>query len=103
MFGTIIITFTITALSSAVFFMLYINHQKECESRLLRNENSSLHKRMDDYYSKERARREKNAYSRGLYDGRETDTLYRRMLSKYNKGEQATVMMYGEDYGRDEK
>lgn len=100
MFGAIIITFVITFLLMTVAFLTNCNQQKNRETQQLKRENDNLHKQVNDFYNRERANREKRAYDRGLYDGRETDTLYRRMLSKYSKGEQATVMMYGENRRR---
>lgn len=96
MFGAIIITFVITFLLMTVAFLVNFGQQKEKENRQLQRENGSLHKQVDNLYAREQSKRVRTAYNRGLHDGRETDTLYRRMLAQYSKGEQATVMMYGE-------
>ena len=100
MFGAIIITFVITVLLMSVAFLVNFNQQRTRETQQLRRENDNLHKQVDDFYNRERASREKRAYNQGLHDGRETDSLYRKMLSKYNKGEQATIMMYGDNRRR---
>ena len=59
--------------------------------------NEHLNGQITEILRQENLRKERVAYDRGLYDGRSTDTLYRKMLSKYSAGEQATVMMYGDD------
>lgn len=98
MFGTIIITFVITALAMACLFMVDKNQQKDKESQRLCRENDSLRKQVNNYCIREHETRVNNAYSKGLYDGRKTDALYRQTLSKFHRSEQTDVMMYGENY-----
>ena len=97
MFGAVIITFVITTL--AIFVLLLRDNEKKqhVERERLRRSNESLNSRIAEMIRQENSRRETDAYNRGLYDGRTTDTLYRKMLTKYSSGEQATVMMYGEE------
>jgi len=96
MFGTVIITFIITALGMFVL-ILFDNAKKQTrETDHLRKSNERLNCQIADMIHKENTRRESAAYDKGLYDGRATDTLYRQMLKRYTTGDQTTVMMYGE-------
>lgn len=99
MFGTVIITIAINSLFMLALFMWDRNRQKAKEASLLRTENTRLQNELYHIRANERKRREQHAYDRGLYVGRKTDTLYRSMLSKVSKNEQATVMMYGDERG----
>lgn len=97
MFGAVIITFVITTLAIFVLQLRDSEKKQYAEKERLRRSNESLNNRIAEMIRQENSRRETDAYNRGLYDGRTTDTLYRRMLAKYSSGDQATVMMYGED------
>lgn len=79
-----------------MFFMDGVKKQS-MENERLRKGNERLNQQVSDLICQRNTRRERDAYNQGLYDGRATDTLYRKMLSKYSAGEQATVMMYGEE------
>lgn len=96
MFGSVIITFVITTLVMLVLFFLNNAKKQIVERDHLRKVNERLNNQLSDLLRQENSRRERSAYDRGLYDGRSTDTLYRKMLSKYSAGEQATVMMNGD-------
>ncbi len=100
MFGAVIITFVITSLGMLVLFQYDSGKKQTRENNRLHQTNDNLNKQISAMLHQENTRRERSAYNQGLYDGRETDTLYRKMLSKYSSGEQATVMMYGEDETR---
>lgn len=95
MFGTIVLTFVITAMGMTILFMLDSGHRKDKDNQQLRRVNDNLREQVSDYRLREQEAREQHAYSRGLHNGRETDTLYRGLLSKYENGEQATVIMHG--------
>jgi len=97
MFGAVIITFVITTLLMLVIFFMDNAKKQSLENERLHKGNERLNQQVSDLISQRNSRRERDAYNQGLYDGRSTDTLYRKMLSKYSSGEQATVMMYGED------
>lgn len=97
MFGAVIITFVITTLSMLVVFQYDSGKRQNRENARLQKANDNLNKQISSMIRQDNSRRERNAYNQGLYDARETDALYRKMLSKYAAGEQATVMMYGEE------
>lgn len=103
MFGAIIITLVITMLFMTAIFLIDNGKKQGVENDRLRKNNERLNGQITEMIHQENSRREQIAYDRGLYDGRETDTLYRGMLAKYSSGEQATVMMYGENTGRTNK
>lgn len=97
MFGAVIITFVITTLSMLVVFQYDSGKRQNRENARLQKANDNLNNQISAMIRQDNFRRERNVYNQGLYDARETDTLYRKMLSKYSAGEQATVMMYGEE------
>lgn len=72
-----------------------IRHTNE-NARLL-SENADLRRQISGYHEEDQRRRERSAYDRGLYDGRQTDALYRNVLRRYSAREQASVMMNGEE------
>ena len=97
MFGVVVLTFVVTALSMTLLFMFHeANRQREDQHRIL-EENDGLKRRISDYREREYQRRERHAYDQGLYDGRATDTLYRNVLKRYSARDQARVAMEGED------
>lgn len=97
MFGAVIITFVITVLGMFVLLLTDNAKQQDRETDRLRKSNERLSSQINDMIRQENTRRECAAYDKGLYDGRATDTLYRKMLKQYTAGDQATVMMCGED------
>lgn len=101
MFGAVIITFTVTSLFMLVLFLYSTMKTQNTENERLQKNNEHLSNQISAMIRKDYDRRECLAYNRGLYDARETDTLYRKMLNKYLAGEQATVMMYGEESHRE--
>lgn len=103
MFGVIIITFVITALSMTVLFLIDRDQKNNKETARLLRENDGLYEQVDHFRTQEHRRLEQQAYNQGLYDGRQTDALYRKMLGKYQRGEQATVILHGEEAIRNVK
>lgn len=96
MIGAIILTFVITTLSMLVLFMRNENKKELAEKNRIIKENDGLRRRIADNNERERCRRERNAYDKGLYDARETDALYRQCFKKYQTREQVDIMMNGE-------
>ena len=96
MIWAIILTFVITVLGMMVIFLKDCAKKQMAENRRLMKENDGLKRQVSDYYSQDQHRRERSAYDRGLYDGRQTDTLYRSVLKRYSAGDQVTIMMNGE-------
>lgn len=103
MFGAVIITFVITTLSMTALFLIDSGKKQYTENGRLRKDNDRLNGQISEMLRQDNSRRERIAYDRGLYDGRETDALYRKMLNQYSSGEQATVMMYGDGAERSTK
>ena len=96
MFGAIILTFVITALSMMVLFLYDSSRKQARDNNYIIKENDGLRRQISDYHAKEQRRRECSAYDKGLYDGRATDTYYRQCLKKFTLKDQANVMMNGE-------
>lgn len=93
---TALLTFVITAL---IFFVLYLYDcwaREKIENRQARAKNERLRSDIEDLTDVMHKRKEQDAYNNGLYDGRQTDTLYRGVLDKYSKGEQIAVMIKGD-------
>lgn len=97
MFGVVILTFVMTVLAMLVLFLRDGNSKQGVENSRLRVENDDLKRQISGYYDQDQRRRERSAYDRGLYDGRQTDALYRNVLRRYSAREQADVMMNGEE------
>lgn len=93
MFGAIILTFVITALSMLVLFLLDSGRKQDAEKHRLLKENDGLRRQISGYSANEQRRRECSAYDKGLYDGRTTDAYYRQCLKKFTTREQADIMM----------
>ena len=95
MIWAVIITAIITAqavLEVALYDKLL---QRTDERDDLQEEVNRLNAKIDDFREEDRERRERAAYDRGRYDGRQTDTLYRSIIKQYDAGERVTVMMNG--------
>lgn len=97
MFWAIILTFFATALGMMVLFLCDGGSKQAKENARLLTENADLRRQISGYYEEDQRRRERSAYDRGLYDGRQTDALYRNVLRRYSAREQASVMMNGEE------
>lgn len=97
MVGVIILTFLMTVLFMTVLFLIDSAGKQNRENNRLMTENDDLKHQIYDYRDLDRCRREQAAYDRGLYDGRQTDTLYRNVLRKYSSRDQVNVMMNGEN------
>lgn len=100
MFWAIILTFVMTVLGMLVLFLRNDNTRQVNENKRLHNENNDLKRQISGYYDQDQRRRERSAYDRGLYDGRQTDALYRNVLKRYSVRDQADVMMNGEEAKR---
>ena len=92
----IIFKLMLAAVYLAPTWMVLVNSLKEKNDEAGKTI-EGLNQQVSDLICQRNIKRERDAYNQGLYDGRATDTLYRKMLSKYSSGEQATVMMYGEE------
>lgn len=97
MFWAIILTFVMTVLGMLVLFLRDGNTKQVNENKRLRKENDDLKRQISGHYDQDQRRRERSAYDRGLYDGRQTDALYRNVLKRYSVRDQADVMMNGEE------
>lgn len=100
MFWAVMLTFVMTVLAMLVLFFHNGNTKQLSENHRLRDENENLRCQISGYYDQDQRRRERSAYDRGLYDGRQTDALYRNVLKRYSVREQAAVMMNGEEEKR---
>lgn len=96
MVGAIILTFVITTLAIAVLFLVGVYQTNESYKNRILKENGDLQRKINEYNENEHLRNEREAYNRGLYDGRKTDALYRNILKRYSAKEQAEVMLNGE-------
>lgn len=95
MFGTILITFVITALGMTVVFQHYVRKEQQRAYNRLTSEKENLEREITDRKNRDTKRRAQDAYNQGLYDGRETDAIYRQVLSRQASGERMTIMMNG--------
>lgn len=97
MFGTIVVTTIINWLIVAVLhYWARLKHSEE-ESQQLRKENSSMNDWIQNRETSDQEERVRRSYNRGLYDGRQTDTLYRQTLKRYQNGEQIAIVMSGHE------
>ena len=87
MFWAILITAIVTLLVCYVLFLRNENRQQKSECQRLKNEKAHLSNRLDEYRKNDTRRRERTAYQKGLYDGRETDMAYREVLKRYKDGD----------------
>lgn len=95
MFGTIVITTAINWLIVAVLYYWRRLQRSEHEVNQLRKENAGMNNWIEDRENKDQEERVRQSYSRGLYDGRQTDTIYRKMLKQYQSGEQIAMILNG--------
>ena len=97
MIWTVILTFIVTSLTAIVVFTQFTSSNSDALAKQLRKENEMLKQKLQDMQNADRNRREQAAYNRGLYDARQTDTLYRNLLKKQSGvHEQFETMMDGE-------
>ncbi len=96
MFGAIILTFIITALTMLVLFLFGDKQNQETQNKHILKENDGLRREISELRKCDQRRRERSAYDRGLYDGRTTDTYYRQCLKKFANRDQNDVIMNGE-------
>lgn len=95
--SVVIITFIITSLTILVVMLAAENRNLTDEKTALASDKADLNYQLMVYETKEQRRREQEAYERGLYDGRKTDTLYRQCLKRYTARDQVKIMMNGEE------
>lgn len=96
MFGAVILTFVITALSMLVLFLLDGRKKQDASHKYMLKENGDLRRQISELHNRDQRRRENSAYDRGLYDGRTTDAYYRQCLRKFTSREQTDVILNGE-------
>ena len=95
---TITLSAAVTALTAAALYFRMLCKTKETDNRRLRQDLAQERAEIQALERQAQDQRSQDAYRQGLHDGRETDTLYRGLLAKYSRGEQATVMMQGEPH-----
>lgn len=95
MFGTIVITTAINWLIVAVIYYWLRLQRSEREAHQLRKENAGMSDWIQDRETKDQEERVRRSYNRGLYDGRQTDTIYRQMLKQYQSGERIAMILNG--------
>ena len=96
MFLAVMITFLMTVFLMLALFLMDENQKLKQEQTNLAQTNQRLERQILTSRDMEHFRRERSAYDKGLYDGRQTDTLYRNVLKRYSAKEQVGVMMNGE-------
>jgi plasmid replication initiation protein len=97
---TVISTMLISVLTFAVLVLRNALKQKYSECSALRRRNDMLTRNLKGLEDADVERRIDAAYKQGLYDGRETDALYRSVLAKHGRGEQFTLMFDGNTNNR---
>lgn len=97
MFGTIVITTAINWLIVAVLYYWFRLQRSEREVNQLRKENAGMNNWIEDRENKDQEERVRLSYNRGLYDGRQTDTLYRQMLKQFQGSEQISMILNGHE------
>ncbi len=95
MFGIIVITTAINWLIVAVLYYWNRLQRSEREAHQLRKENNDMNGWIHDRENKDQEERVRQSYNQGLYDGRQTDTIYRQMLKQYKSGEQIAMILNG--------
>lgn len=97
MFGTIVITTIMNWLIAAVLHCWFRLQHSKCETQKLLNENHEMNDRIQRHENLDHEEQVRRSYNRGLYDGRQTDTLYRQMLKQYQNSEQIAIVMSGHE------
>ncbi len=103
MFGIIVVTTIVNWLIVTVLYFRFRLHSSETEARRLRKENGDMNGWIRNREKADQDERVRRSYNRGLYDGRQTDTLYRQMLKRYQSGEQITMIMSGNDSAEEQR
>jgi cell division protein FtsB len=96
---TIVLTFIITTLGLLVVFQRIGTLKVIKENDRILRENEVLRRQVGDLSDQVQFRREVNAYDRGLYDARKTDTLYRSMLKNVSAENRNATIMNGTTEG----
>ena len=97
MFWTIVITTLVNWLIMAVIFYWTKIQNSQGEAKRLRSENVNMDKWIKQRMAEDQQQQLRQSYNQGLYDGRETDTLYRQMLKKFQNGDQVELIINGMD------
>ncbi len=97
MVWTVIFAMLMATFASGMGHYRSLYLQAKEEARGLAAEKYHLRHQVEELERREKQRRERLAYQAGLYDGRETDILYRSMLRKQQQGERITVMLNKDD------
>lgn len=97
MIWTVIFAMLMTAFAGAMIHYRSLYFQAKDNARGLEIQKYHLQNQLEALQLDEKRRRERIAYQAGLYDGRETDILYRSMLRKQQQGERITVMLNKDD------
>lgn len=97
MFWTIVITTLVNWLIMAVIFYWTKLQNSQGEAKRLRSENVNMDKWIKQRMAEDQQQQLRQSYNQGLYDGRETDTLYRQMLKKFQNGDQVELIINGMD------
>lgn len=97
----IVLTFVVTSLTLIVIFQKWDRALLVREIEKLKSENGRLKRDLEDVSDQSQFQRECSAYSRGLYDARKTDTLYRSMLKTVSAENRNSAMMDGFEGGNE--
>lgn len=97
MIWTVIFAMLMTAFAGGMIHYRSLYFQAKDNARGLEIQKYHLQNQLEALQLDEKRRRERIAYQAGLYDGRETDILYRSMLRKQQQGERITVMLNKDD------
>lgn len=95
MFWTIVITTIINWLVVLVAYYWDKLQRSKREIKQLRTENNTMDTWIKSRTASDQQLELQRSYDRGLYDGRQTDTLYRQMLKKFQNGDQVELIING--------
>lgn len=98
MFLAIIVTALVTSMTAIIIWLVMQNKKNTAAIDQLQHDNRLAGQRIQQYEKQALDSRIQAAYSQGLYEARETDTLYRQFLSGIQKGDQVRVIMNGAQY-----
>lgn len=95
MFWIILLTVVICCLLFLIYEEYAANVRLKNKVNALKEHNRRLAARNKRYHDFELKRLCHEKYKKGLDDGGKCDTLYKQIVSKFDKGEQFTVMVRG--------
>lgn len=93
----IILWVLLTACATTICFLIYELTERDRQLKMMDSQNAAFQDTIDTYREREEFFAKKAEYERGLADGRTTDGLYRQILERHARSEQATIMMHGEE------